>query len=211
MRPLDPPRSPPKPPLKTRKPIAGPGAAGSDTFASRLEEVEKAVERVRALHEAYFLGMERRAPEQERVDLQRRLNDLRRQTTSNTALKFRLETLVQRHIVLSAYWGRTLREIEAGTYRRDIIKAQRHQAQRTAATRDTSAAPAPAAGAPLPSPPAAASARTATTPPQRRGPPPIPAAAVKRAAALAIMSKGAPAPSGTSPPAPTPPPSPAKR
>ena len=228
MRPLD--------PLKARKPLAGtaaPRAVGPDAFASRLDEVEKALERARALHESYFLGLEKRAPESERVDLQRRLNELRKLGTSNTALRFRLETLVQRHIVLSTYWNRTLREIESGTYRRDVFKAQRHQAERAARAASTAvdpkppaappaAAPVPTtappashlhvrpAAAPAPAPaPAAASPNRAPPPaaPPRAVPPPIPTAALKRAAAAAIMSKPAPPVPAPAPP----PPAPSKR
>lgn len=127
MRSLDPP--------KPRKPAPGGGggrAPAPDSLATRLEELEKAVERVRLHYETYFLGMERRSPEQDRLDLQRRINDARRAPTSNTALKFRLDTLVQKFTVLTAYWNRTMREIEAGTYRRDVAKAARHLAERAA-------------------------------------------------------------------------------
>ncbi|HEX2659603.1 MAG TPA: hypothetical protein VHU40_15070, partial [Polyangia bacterium] len=95
-------------------------------------DVERSLERVRGLFEAHFLGIERRAPEVQRLELQRKLEAVRRTPTSNTALKFRLDTLVQRMTVLSTYWARTLREIELGTYRRDVLKAQRHLANRPA-------------------------------------------------------------------------------
>ena len=225
MRPADP--NAPKP-LKARRPIAGHSAAGPDAFASRLEEAEKALERVRGLHEAYFLGMEKRAPESERLDLQRRLNELRKQGTSNTGLRFRLENLVQRHIVLATYWSRTMREIESGTYRRDIFKANRHQAERAARTTSPAATPkAPADQPPAPPAPPAEPARASPPPlaarsapaspapppkqppspaaPPRAVPPPIPPAALKRAAAAAIMAR--PAPTAPAPAAsPSPPP-----
>lgn len=122
-----------------RKPAAGGGGGGRppapDSLAARLDELEKAVERVRLHYEAYFLGMERRSPEQDRLDLQRRINEARRAPTSNTALKFRLDTLVQKFTVLVGYWNRTMREIEAGTYRRDVAKAGRHLAERAARTK----------------------------------------------------------------------------
>ena len=128
---------------KPRKPAPGGigrAAAAPDSLAARLEELERVVERVRLHYETYFLGMERRSPEQDRLDLQRRINEARRTPTSNTAVKFRLDTLVQKFTVLSAYWNRTMREIEAGTYRRDVAKAARHLAERAARTQ----APGPA-------------------------------------------------------------------
>lgn len=128
---------------KPRKPASGGGggrAPAPDSLAARLDELEKAVERVRLHYESYFLGMERRSPEQDRLDLQRRINEARRAPTSNTALKFRLDTLVQKFTVLGTYWTRTMREIETGTYRRDVAKAARHLAERAARAR----APVPA-------------------------------------------------------------------
>ena len=98
-----------------------------ESMASRIDDVERTIERVRGLFEAHFLGIERRAPEVQRQELQRKLDEVRRVPISNTAQKFRLDTLVQRVTVLSTYWTRTLREIEMGTYRRDVFKAQRHQ------------------------------------------------------------------------------------
>jgi hypothetical protein len=120
----------PEPPPKPRKTAAGLRSVPPDSLAARLEELERLQERVRGLFDAYFLGLERRAPENERLDLQRRLADARKTPTSNTALKFRLDTLVQRNVVLASYWNRTMREIESGTYRRDVWKAERHLAAR---------------------------------------------------------------------------------
>jgi hypothetical protein len=115
----------PEPP-KPRKPAAGAKVVPPESMASRIDDVERTIERVRGLFEAHFLGIERRAPEVQRLELQRKLDEVRRIPVSNTALKFRTDTLVQRVTVLSTYWSRTLREIEMGTYRRDVFKAQRH-------------------------------------------------------------------------------------
>lgn len=122
---------PPEPP-KPRKPPPGAKIAPPESLAARLDDVARSMERVRGLFEAHFLGIERRAPEVQRLELQRKLDEVRRTPTSNTALKFRLDTLVQRMTVLSTYWARTLREIEQGTYRRDVFKAERHLASRAA-------------------------------------------------------------------------------
>jgi len=201
MRPTD--------PLKARKPLAGPAvarAAGPDAFASRLDEAERALERARALHEAYFLGLEKRAPETERLDLQRRLNDLRKQGTSNTALRFRLENLVQRHIVISTYWHRTLREIEAGTHRRDVFKAKRHLADRAAGTaRGSQVDPGPAGDRPAPAATPAPAPLSATAAP----PPARPAATPSNpSAAPANRTPAAPAAPAAAPPRAAPPPIP---
>jgi hypothetical protein len=102
----------------------------SGSIASRIDDLERTTERVRGLYESYFLGLERRPPEQARQQLHRRLLETQATTIVNTALRFRFQTLMQRFTLLGAYWNRTMREIEAGTYRRDVLKAERHLAER---------------------------------------------------------------------------------
>jgi hypothetical protein len=50
----------------------------------------------------------------------------------NAALRFRSQTLMQRWVLLTTYWNRTLREIENGCYRRDLERAYRRLAARGA-------------------------------------------------------------------------------
>jgi hypothetical protein len=38
--------------------------------------------------------------------------------------------VMQRWVLMIAYWNRTLREIESGTFRRDVARAQRHLAEK---------------------------------------------------------------------------------
>lgn len=117
----------PEPP-KSRPANGGVKIGPPESLASRLDDLERTIERVRGLYEAHFLGIERRPPEVQRLELQRKVNEARKVPTSNTALKFRSDTLVQRLTVLSTYWTRTMREIELGTYRRDVFKAERRLA-----------------------------------------------------------------------------------
>src|SRR5437899_8777516 len=48
----------------------------------------------------------------------------------NAGLRFRFQTVSQRWTLFTTYWNRTMREIEAGTFRKDLAKAQRRLAQR---------------------------------------------------------------------------------
>jgi hypothetical protein len=43
---------------------------------------------------------------------------------------------MQRFTQLAGHWNRTMRAIEAGTYRRDVLKAERHLAERAATKKD---------------------------------------------------------------------------
>ena len=49
---------------------------------------------------------------------------------SNTALKFRFHSLIQRFTTLKTYWDRVQRQIEEGTYRRDLQRMQRRLKKR---------------------------------------------------------------------------------
>ena len=69
-----------------------------------------------------------------RQQLHHKLLELQGVPMVNTALRFRFQNLVQRFTQLAGHWNRTLREIEAGTYRRDVLKAARHMAARDGST-----------------------------------------------------------------------------
>jgi len=90
-----------------------------------IEELEQRVERLRSLYEQYFLGIEKLEPLTARKDVDRRIWVLRREQIRNTRKRFRLQTIIQRYNTYQQYWMRINREIEAGTYRRHLIKAQK--------------------------------------------------------------------------------------
>lgn len=89
-----------------------------------LEELEVRLERLRALYEQYFLGIEKIEPAVARKDVDRRIWTLRREKIRNTAKRFKLQTVIQRYNSYQQYWHRILREIELGTYKRHLRKAQ---------------------------------------------------------------------------------------
>ena len=88
-----------------------------------IGELENRVERLRALYEQYFMGIERLEPLTVRKDIDRRLWALRREQIRNTGLRFKLETTIQRYNTYQQYWQRIVREIEQGTYQRDLGRA----------------------------------------------------------------------------------------
>lgn len=88
------------------------------------------MERLRALYESYFLGVEKRPPVVPRQELNRLMLELQQVAIRNAALRFRFQSVAQRWTLLVTYWNRTLREIESGTYRRDLQKAYRRIAAR---------------------------------------------------------------------------------
>jgi hypothetical protein len=99
-----------------------------------LEELETRIERLRALYEQYFMGIERLEPLIPRKDVDRRVWVLRREQIRNTGLRFKFQMLIQRYNTFQQYWGRISREIENGTYRRDVVRAAKRVGAKEALT-----------------------------------------------------------------------------
>src|SRR5262245_10771531 len=96
-----------------------------DQFNQELTQIETRVDRLRALYEQYFQGLERMEPSVLRREVDRRVELLRRHIPRNTAARFRFNQLTQKYNTYTIYWQRTLRQIEEGTFRRDILKKRK--------------------------------------------------------------------------------------
>ena len=92
--------------------------------------MERKIDRLRALYETFFSGIERQPPNAPRRELNRLMLEMQQAQIRNAALRFRFQSLSQRWILMTTYWNRTLREIEAGTYRKDVAKVSRRLAQK---------------------------------------------------------------------------------
>jgi hypothetical protein len=68
--------------------------------------------------------MERRPPISERDKLKRRVLELHLTTVRNTELRFRVQQLVAKFNSYVSYWDRVSRQMEEGTYHRDVFKAR---------------------------------------------------------------------------------------
>ena len=92
-------------------------------YKQTIEDLEPKVERLKALYQQYFMGIEKIPPHVLKKDVERTIWRLRRTRLQNTQAKFKFQQIIQRYNTYSQYWSRILREIEKGTYRRDIVKA----------------------------------------------------------------------------------------
>jgi hypothetical protein len=101
-----------------------------DGIEARLGEMEKKMDRLRSMYESFFMGMERTPPNTPRHEMNRLMLEMQQVAIGNSSLRFRFQSLSQKWVLQSTYWNRTLREIEAGTYHRDIARTQRHLADR---------------------------------------------------------------------------------
>jgi hypothetical protein len=89
-----------------------------------ISELETRLDRLRALYEHYFMGIERIEPSVPRKDVERRVADLRKARFQSTAQRFKFQTIVQRYNTMQQHWSRICREIELGTFRRHRLKAE---------------------------------------------------------------------------------------
>ncbi len=106
---------------------------------ARLNELERRIQSMRTVYELYFAGVDRRPPVQQRHELVRMVHELEHKVfINNTAQKFRLRSIVQSYTTYRIYWDRVLREIEEGTYKRDIQRAQRKQERSVSQGRERS-------------------------------------------------------------------------
>ena len=115
-----------------------------EKLAEALDTVDEDLTNLQILYEKYFLGIDRKPPDLQRKSVSKRLREMRSTTVKNTGLKFRINTLFAKLISYERMWDRTLREIEDGTYKRDVFKAKYRIAQREAGRKPAEAAPPPA-------------------------------------------------------------------
>lgn len=159
-----------------------------------LEELEIRLERLRALYEQYFLGFEKIEPSVARKDVDRRIYILRREKIRNTGKRFKLQTIIQRYNTFQQYWQRICREIENGTYRRHVLRAERQlspDAQLTIAAKRRFGRLLAAAGE--------AAARTSSAPPGDFGPDEAKTAEIARRSSRAPTPSSQPPDSGDVP------------
>ncbi len=106
-------------------------------FEIMLSDAEVQLSRIKHLYEQWFQGIERIEPQIPRKQFDRTLHALRKEQPRNTAMRFRFQTLIQRYTTLQTYWRRIGRQIEEGTYRRDLLRARRRrEAARAARAQD---------------------------------------------------------------------------
>jgi hypothetical protein len=155
--------------------------------------MERKMDRLRSLYESYFMGMEKIPPDTLRRELNRLMLEMQQVPIGSASVRFRFQALTQKWVLHTTYWNRTMREIEAGTYRRDVARTQRHLAERGGVITEEEALSlgipksrvkafvahqqqqaARKAKTGTPPAPAQAGAPPVAAPPPRSGPPPLP-------------------------------------
>ncbi len=95
-----------------------------------LDECERRLDRCKTIYDNYFLGIEKVEPYSAKKDVQRRIIDLQQLLIRNSGQRFRFNMIAQKFGVFQTLWGRTMREIEAGTYRPHLERAARLMAKK---------------------------------------------------------------------------------
>jgi hypothetical protein len=88
-----------------------------------LSTLEGNIEKLKFQYDQYFLGFERRPPDQLRREVERAVRGWIGKHVPNTGIKFRSQTLIQRFTTYRTMWDKILQQIEDGTYKRDLYKA----------------------------------------------------------------------------------------
>jgi len=105
----------------------------AEVIEELLDALDTALDRVKVLYEQYFLGIQKQPPAYLHTDIERKIRDLTQIQIRNTALRYRFATLQQKYGSYNSYWRRTLRQIENGTYARNLSKVGRQAAKTGAA------------------------------------------------------------------------------
>jgi hypothetical protein len=95
-----------------------------EKLAEDLDALDEAMTNLQVLYEKFFLGIDRRPPDAQRRQVSEKMRLLKTTQVKNTALKFRIQTMFAKLLSFERMWDRTLREMEDGTYKRDVFKAK---------------------------------------------------------------------------------------
>lgn len=127
---------PPKSGVKERRvskelPQLGAESAGPNTSLQASEDTDKLLDQMdaelaelKARYDQYFLGLERFEPNKDRDSLKLRLVKVKSSYIRNTAVRFRAQAIYAKYLSYERMWMRIAREMEEGTYRRDLFKAR---------------------------------------------------------------------------------------
>ena len=105
---------------------------GREKIAGLLKQVEKELKELEISYEQYFLGIEKRSPEQQRSKFTLRLRKLVTLYIPQTDLRYRLNSIASRFNSYCGYWDRVQRLIDEGKYERHTSRIQRRAGEAAA-------------------------------------------------------------------------------
>jgi len=109
---------------------------GREKIAGLLNQAEKELKDLEIAYEQYFLGIEKRSPEQQRGKFTVRMRKFVTLHIPQTDLRYRLNGIASRFNSYCGYWDRVQRLIDEGKYERHTSRIQR-RASESATTSET--------------------------------------------------------------------------
>lgn len=98
-----------------------------DPVDEELDELDSSLKNLRVQYDQYFLGILKRPPEVLQGRVQKIIVKYANQQLRKTHQKFRFNQLNSKFQIFRQQWGRTMRQIEMGTYKGHRFKAKLHE------------------------------------------------------------------------------------
>ncbi|MEZ4332122.1 MAG: MXAN_5187 C-terminal domain-containing protein [Myxococcota bacterium] len=111
------------------------------TQDEELKLLEIKLNQLKLDYEKYFIGTRPTEPAQLRSEVQKVVIKFANTRLTNSALRFKFNSLNGRYQAFKRQWDTILRQIEAGTYKRHVFKANLHDRERGVGADATSPAP----------------------------------------------------------------------
>jgi len=118
----------------------GKETSGVSALEEDLKSLEIKLKQLKMDYEHYFLGKQPREPMNLRADVQKQFARLSGDPIRNTALRFRFNSLNSRFQSFKRQWDSILRQIDAGTYKRHVFRADLAASARATPTMERPAA-----------------------------------------------------------------------
>jgi hypothetical protein len=96
------------------------GGQGPST-AKLIDDLEARMNETQRRYEQYFIGIERNEPVWFRDDLKRKIKDIKKMHFVNTGQRYKFQNLCARFTLMESYWTRILKQIEEGTYHKQLF------------------------------------------------------------------------------------------
>ena len=106
------------------------GRGQQDEVDEELDELDQNLKQLRVEYDQYFLGILKRPPEMRQARVQKTIVKFSNQQLRKTAQKFRFNSLNSKFQIHRQQWGRTMRQIEQGTYKGHLFRAKLHERER---------------------------------------------------------------------------------
>lgn len=102
----------------------------ADSPEEEIKILEIKMNQLKLDYEKYFLGTRPTEPSMARSEVQKIVIRFSNTRITNTALRFKFNSLNGRYQAFKRQWDTTLRQIEAGTYKRHVFKADLRDRER---------------------------------------------------------------------------------